>query len=476
LGKGHFIRYLSMIFIASIISTTFLVVTSNDAAAEIFGDYNFFIDAQGNATITGYSGPGGDIVIPAKMLNGTVEHPVVGIGVGAFYECVSLTTITIPDTIKTIGDYAFYSCSNLTSITIPDSVTYIGTYAFYYCTALTSIVIPNNITSIGYATFSYCFSFTSITIPDNVKTIGGFAFIYCPSLRTITLPESVTAIGERAFFNCASLTSITIPGNVTTIGDYAFSMCNDLTSVSIQDGVSSIGIGAFLSCPSLTSVNIPDSITTIGERAFQKCTSLTSFVLASKVTSIATGAFADCDNMIEMTFLGNAPTCGPDWLSDHNSSLRIYFVNGSSGFTTPLWEGVNTTGINQPDRPQLLQAFLEDKKVIVYWEAQNVPGKGSITGFEVFFGTDQDTSTWTRYSSVNASITNETINGLTPGTTYYFGIKAMNIAGPSPISNTIAVEVEELNISTGLPIIPLIVIAVAFLAAIMTYLISRKKS
>lgn len=469
----HFGRHLSAIFIASIILTAFLVTVSNDVAAETYGDYNFFVDDQGRATITGYTGPGGDVVIPAVMLNGTVEHPTVGIGVGAFYECTSLTTVTIPDSVTTIGDYAFYGCNVLTSVTIPDSVTYIGTNAFYYCTALTSVIVPDNVTAIGYATFAYCFSLTSVTIPDSVTTIGGFAFIYCPSIRTIDIPDNVTVIGERAFFNCQSLISIIIPGNVTVIGDYAFSMCTALTTVFIQDGVGSIGVGAFIACTALTTVSIPDSVTAISERAFQQCSSLNSVTLASNVTSIGTAAFADCGNMTEMTFLGNAPACGPDWLSDHDPSLRIYFINGSTGFTTPMWEGANTTRIERPERPQVIQAIQEGDDVTVHWNATNIPGKGAITGFEVLFGTDPNASTMTRFSTVDASVMNETVTGLTSGTTYSFGIKAVNIAGPSSISNTIAVEVKGPDTSTGLPVLPLAIVVVAMLAAISMFFIMR---
>ena len=178
-----------------------------------------------------------------------------------FYECLSLTSITIPDSVTTIGDFTFYGCQSLTSITIPDSVTTIGGGTFYECSSLTSITIPDSVTTIGDDTFYECSSLTSITIPDSVTSIGYRAFSGCASLTSVTIPDSVTSISDGAFSGCSSLTSITIPDSVPSIGDRAFSGCTSLTSITIPKNVSSIGNYAFENCDSLANVYFEETTT-----------------------------------------------------------------------------------------------------------------------------------------------------------------------------------------------------------------------
>lgn len=67
------------------------------------------------------------------------DGSITSIGDYAFYNCIGLTSITIPDGVTSIGDWAFCDCSGLTSITIPGSVTSIGSYAFFICSGLTRI-------------------------------------------------------------------------------------------------------------------------------------------------------------------------------------------------------------------------------------------------------------------------------------------------------------------------------------------------
>lgn len=123
---------------------------------------------------------------------------------------------------KVIGKGAFFKCISLTSINIPGSVTSIGEFAFLNCNSLTSIKIPEGVATIGGAAFRNCKSLPSVIIPKTVTTIGKFAFADCNTLVNIIIPNSVVNIERGVFFNCNSLTSIKIPKSVTTIGDSAF--------------------------------------------------------------------------------------------------------------------------------------------------------------------------------------------------------------------------------------------------------------
>ena len=137
---------------------------------------------------------------------------------------------------------------------IEDGVTSIGKYAFFDCSSLASIKLPNSISSIGIAAFNNCSSLASITLPNSISSIGELAFYYCSSLTSITIPNSVTNIEKYAFCGCSMLASITISNSVTSIADSAFESCTRLKSITIPNNVISIGKNTFYDCFGLTSV------------------------------------------------------------------------------------------------------------------------------------------------------------------------------------------------------------------------------
>ena len=123
----------------------------------------------------------GDIDIP-QTYNG---KPVVVIQNSGFKDCSSLTSILIPNSIKSIGINAFENCSNITEITIPEGVTLIGNNTFKSCVKLASASFPTSIESFGANAFAGCTSLSSIALPKNIQEIGANAFANCSKLATI---------------------------------------------------------------------------------------------------------------------------------------------------------------------------------------------------------------------------------------------------------------------------------------------------
>lgn len=271
-------RYISILLTAAMLCTSASVLPDNvfehiggiTVSAET-SDYTF---DPTTGTVTGYSGTGGDVVIP-DSIDGV---PVKAIGENAFMRCTSLTKITMPDTVTSVGEYAFFDCSSLESVNLPNTLTTVGKLAFQGCSSLKEITIPAGVTSWGNQAFLQCTSLTRVTISEGVTSVGNYAFTYCNSLSSVTLPSTLTSIGGVAFGSCTSLTEITIPEGVTAIEGQTFASCRSLISVNLPDTLTSIGENAFGNCTSLTEITIPESVSVIDKLAFTECTQLDNII------------------------------------------------------------------------------------------------------------------------------------------------------------------------------------------------------
>ena len=359
---------LVMILLPMVVSAYDIAVQNGDGKT-IY--YNYTNNGTELAVTRGDTKYTGNIVIPDEVTYMTRTFRVTIIG--GFYTCSGLTSVTLPNSVKSIGKDAFYECSGLTSVTIPNSVKSIGDRAFGHCTGLTSITIPNSVTSIGYQAFCNCTGLTSVTLPNSVTSIGKSAFKYCSGLTSVTIPNSVTSIGEAAFQYCDGLKKVivsdiaawcgiafaddtanplssfagghlysdentvikdlVIPNSVTSIGNYAFSGCSGLTSVTIPNSVTSIGKNAFRRCSGLTSVTIPNSVTSIGEAAFFGCTGLTSITIPNSVTSIGDGAFYNCSGLKKVIVKDIAAWCGINFGSNPLSYAKHLYSDEDTEIT-----------------------------------------------------------------------------------------------------------------------------------------------
>ena len=102
-------------------------------------DGDFIFEDKQKTQLGAYIGKGGHVTIP---------DGVTLIGDRLFDECKEVTSVTIPESVKTIEALAF-AHTNLTAITIPQNVTRIETDAFYCCYSLNDAYFypnPENLT------------------------------------------------------------------------------------------------------------------------------------------------------------------------------------------------------------------------------------------------------------------------------------------------------------------------------------------
>ena len=316
----------------------FFVAAVDRAAAETSGDFGYqLINGGAEVEITGYHGAGGHVEIP-ETIDG---KPVTSIGQGVFYFCTSLTSVSLPNSLKNIGNGAFQQCTFLTSLHIPSNVTTIGEAAFFFC--LSMIEIDVNASNPNYASADgvlYDKPFATLiqypgarvgafALPSSVTSIGAGAFAGSASLTSLVIPSGVTSIKKWAFEYCTSLTSVSIPNGVTVVENFTFDHCTSLSYVAMPNSVNSIGKGAFEDCTSMISLNLPNSVTTVGYGAFQQCASLASVTIGSGVMSIGGYAFAYCNALISVAIPIGVTIVGQGAFSFCISLIEIH-VNASN--------------------------------------------------------------------------------------------------------------------------------------------------
>ena len=200
--------------------------------------YNFEI-RDGKAWVIGYTGKGGNIILPSKYKtqDGKNEYDVVGVKEGAFcgngnYYYTGHTAVEVLETI--------------TSITVPASITTVEKMAFNY--------VGRNMTN--------TWKLTSIKFEAEDVTFGESALGGNPNLTSVTLPSKLTEIGVNMFSGDTKLANLEIPETVTKVNRLAFNGCTSLKALTFKqtmppEMVQSIGFNPdkawpFVGCTGLT--------------------------------------------------------------------------------------------------------------------------------------------------------------------------------------------------------------------------------
>ena len=245
-----------------------------------------------NGYTNGYSGV---VEIPSAVYINDKSMKVTSIESYAFYGCIDLRKVTVPNTVTEIGTYAFYA-TDIYEVTLSKNITEIKEFTFA-STSLSSITIPDKVTKIGDGAFFGCADLHDVVLPENLTTIGEGAFMsagFLPGYLNINLPNTLTQLGNGAFLG-SYVHNVTIPNSLDSIPPQAFAMCMKLQHVTIPNSIKKIGYLAFYANNSLRNVTIPNSVKYIDYGAFMWCDVLDNVYIGSGVEYIDEWAFGKLD-------------------------------------------------------------------------------------------------------------------------------------------------------------------------------------
>lgn len=362
--------------------------------ADTFNGFGYTTNST-SATITNYTGVGGDVVIPPVL----GDKPVTKINTKVFYYESGLTSIVVPASVTNIGLFVFAGCDGLLSISVDtNNPTYSSGDGILFNKTKTTLIqypagpagtysVPAGVITLGYSAFMGC-NVTSVLLSASVNDIGKYTFATPPLISIATDTNNPNYCSDDGvLFNKAKTIlvqyptgragSYTIPAGVTDIGGYAFYSNHKLTSVDIPSGVTSIGERAFFYCDRLSNLPISFSVTNIGSFAFGQCDGLVTATIPSNVLNIGANAFWNCANLERTDFLGNAPGMGTSVFTNCAAGFTVYYIAGKAGFTSPIWNGypsavLSGAAILPPNLPPGMEPEYEA------WVLTNAPGWNAV--------------------------------------------------------------------------------------------------
>ena len=193
------------------------------------------VETIGVRAFSANSGFTGDLIIPDS---------VTSIGESAFsqfgYNNVPGSALYLPSNLTIINKNTFSQCGFSTIAKWPDNLETIGEGAFSsFNKKLTSLNIPEGVKTIGKNAFKSSLGSSgnpiTVTLPSSLETIGEGAFYINYMGDTLILWDKITDIGSYAFSGTYVLDNLVIMSN-PTIGNNAFNIFRALSEVANLGG------------------------------------------------------------------------------------------------------------------------------------------------------------------------------------------------------------------------------------------------
>lgn len=196
-----------------------------------------------------------------------------------------LTEYVIREGTEEIADWAFDQCVLLTKITVPASVKTLRLGCFRYCKMLEEFFAPGIQEEFPSCVFLGCTNLKNVYIPYGIRVIGNSAFENCKSMQSVFLPADAGELYIDSHAFCGSgLRRAYLP--YMDFDDYGyhsglFECCFDLEYAEIDGDV--LPERLFSGCTKLREVNIIGNLERIDAGAFYYCLSLSVIKFKNKV-------------------------------------------------------------------------------------------------------------------------------------------------------------------------------------------------
>ena len=234
-------------------------------------------------------------------LKGSLNIPegVVEIGKWAFTNNDFTGILTLPSTLKKIGGYAFTGCCFICPLNLPDGIEEIGWGCFEDCRNLYgNLILPSHLKNMDRCAFRGCTGLKGdLVIPKSLTVIPPDAFYECGLGGRLQLHDGITAIGEDAFRDNGFIGELELPESLTILEGGNFYGNYFSGSLKIPKGLLKISSSAFAHCTFSGEVEIPEGILSIGEGAFYNSENLQKIILSSTLELIDDYAFKSCKSL-----------------------------------------------------------------------------------------------------------------------------------------------------------------------------------